>query len=101
MADMMTFSYRAPVRKKKVTKAKAALKPPNHRARWTQDDDLELVSSFGRGLSASELAKSLGRTKYAAIGRLHTLGLLSFDKDTLTYYTKPQHYYRVKPKAKA
>jgi len=73
-------------------------KPENHRHRWTLEQDLALVTAFGRGLPASDLAKDQKRTKYAVIGRLHTLGLLSFDKDTLTYYTKPQHYYRVKPK---
>jgi len=72
--------------------------PENHRHRWTAEQDLALVTAFGRGLPASDLAKDQKRTKYAVIGRLHTLGLLSFDKDTLTYYTKPQHYYRVKPK---
>ena len=82
-----------------LAKIKKKQQPPeNHRHRWTPEQDLALVTAFGRGLPASDLAKDQKRTKYAVIGRLHTLGLLSFDKDTLTYYTKPQHYYRVKPK---
>ena len=77
-------------------KAKISEKPTNHRARWTTDQDLVLVVGFSKGLAASELAKELKRTKFAVIGRLHTLGLLSFDKDTMTYFTKPQHYYTIK-----
>lgn len=75
---------------------KSEPKPANHRARWSLGDDLELSLHFGRGVSASELAKLMKRTKYAVIGRLHTLGLLSFNKDTMTYYTKPQYYYKIK-----
>lgn len=98
--SMTTTRRSSPVKTKAILdklKKKQDL-PENHRHRWTPDQDLALVIAFGRGAAASELAKSQKRTKYAVIGRLHTLGLLSFDKDTLTYYTVPQHYYRVKPK---
>jgi len=71
-------------------------KPEKHRERWSLGDDLELSLHFGKGVSASDLAERLKRTKLAVIGRLHALGLLSFDKDTMTYYTKPQHYYKIK-----
>jgi len=76
--------------------AAAKEKPANHRARWTTDQDLQLVVEFSKGMAASQLAKEMKRTKFAVIGRLHTLGLLSFDKDTMTYFTKPQHYYTIK-----
>lgn len=90
----------ATTRTPRTTSRSVTRTPTNHRARWTQEQDLELLKAFNGGMSASELAKDQRRTKYAVIGRLHTLGVLSFDKDTMTYYTKPQHYYRVKPKSK-
>lgn len=75
--------------------AKPKKSPSNHGTRWTSSDDNRLVAQFKAGTSVDGMAKLMGRTTYAVLGRLHSLGYLTFDRTNLTYYTKPTAYFTI------
>jgi len=70
-------------------------KPSNHRAAWDAEADNQLIINFVAGQTPAALAKTCGRTKASVAGRLHALGFLIFDKDTLTYSTAPKFWFKV------
>lgn len=72
-------------------------KPANHRAPWDAAADNALIVAFTAGQSPAQIAKTCSRTIAAIAGRLHALGLLIFDKDTLTYSTAPKLWYKITP----
>jgi hypothetical protein len=70
-------------------------KPLSHNKSWTKARDTELVKLFAMNVQPDEIGRALNRTTYSILGRLHTLGILSFDKNLNTYFTYPVPYYRV------
>lgn len=70
-------------------------KPLMHRKAWSAKDNSELIKMFAQGTAPDEMAKHLSRTVYSVLGQLHNSGVLSFDKDKGTYFTKPAAYYKV------
>lgn len=77
--------------------SKSQAQPANHRAPWNAAADNMLLFAFTTGQSPEQIAKTCSRTVASIAGRLHALGLLVFDKDTLTYSTAPKVWYKIKP----
>ena len=75
--------------------ASTPAKPANHRAAWDMAADHQLISEFARGHGPNAIAAVCGRTTASIAGRLHALGFLVFDKDTLTYSTPPKFWHKV------
>lgn len=69
--------------------------PTNHRAAWDAAADNQLITGFVAGMTPAALAKTCGRTKASVAGRLHVLGFLVFDKDTMTFSTAPKLWLKV------
>ena len=71
--------------------------PKQHRAPWTDAQDFQLLKLFATNICPDEIAAQMNRTIYSILGRLHTIGVLSFDKDQGIYYTKTPYYRVVNP----
>lgn len=71
--------------------------PKQHRAPWTDAQDFQLLKLFATNVCPDEIAAQMNRTIYSILGRLHTIGALSFDKDQGIYYTKTPYYRVVNP----
>lgn len=69
--------------------------PENHRDRWTDAADKQLLIGFARGMLPSELAALCGRTKSSVAGRLHNLGALMFDNVEMEFQTIPRVWLKV------
>jgi len=54
--------------------------PPNAGKAWSSDEEEELIASFDRGMSLSDLAKKHGRTVTAIRSRLEKLGKIDFSQ---------------------
>jgi hypothetical protein len=50
--------------------------PPNTGKAWAQEDDAQLLAGFDAGGEPKDLARMLGRTRYAVEARLVKLGKL-------------------------
>lgn len=77
------------------TKAVPSTPPANHRASWTVTADHQLLRGYGEGMTPSALAAFCGRTKSAVAGRLHALGVLTFDNVAMEFKTKPKVWLKV------
>ena len=71
--------------------------PKQHRAPWTDAQDFQLLKLFATNICPDEIAAQMNRTIHSILGRLHTIGVLSFDKDQGCYYTKTPYYRVVNP----
>ena len=71
--------------------------PKQHRAPWTEAQDFQLLKLFVTNICPEEIAAHMNRTIHSILGRLHTIGALSFDKDQGIYYTKTPYYRVVNP----
>ena len=71
--------------------------PKQHRAPWTDAQDFQLLKLFATNICPDEIAAQMNRTIYSILGRLHTIGVLSFDKEQGCYYTKTPYYRVVNP----
>ena len=71
--------------------------PKQHRAPWTDAQDFHLLKLFVTNICPEEIAAHMNRTIHSILGRLHTIGALSFDKDQGIYYTKTPYYRVVNP----
>jgi hypothetical protein len=71
--------------------------PKQHRAPWTDAQDFQLLKLFATNVCPDEIAAQMNRTIYSILGRLHAIGVLSFDKDQGGYYTKTPYYRVVNP----
>ena len=71
--------------------------PKQHRAPWTDAQDFQLLKLFVTNICPEEIAAHMNRTIHSILGRLHTIGALSFDKDQGIYYTKTPYYRVVNP----
>ena len=71
--------------------------PKQHRAPWTDAQDFQLLKLFATNVCPDEIAAQMNRTIYSILGRLHTIGVLSFDKEQGCYYTKTPYYRVVNP----
>lgn len=69
--------------------------PTNHRDRWTDAADRQLLIGFARGMLPSELAALCGRTKSSVAGRLHVLSVLTFDNVAMEFKTIPRVWLKV------
>jgi acyl carrier protein len=69
-------------------------RPANHQKRWSEDDEGLLVFRYAQGTPIDLIAKELGRTKVAVLGRLAELGFVYFDKDENAYFTAPTLIYK-------
>lgn len=77
------------------TKAAPPTPPANHRASWTVAADHQLLRGYGEGMTPGALAAFCGRTKSAVAGRLHALGVLTFDNVAMEFKTKPKVWLKV------
>lgn len=71
--------------------------PKQHRAPWTDAQDFQLLKLFATNICPDEIAAQMNRTIYSILGRLHLIGVLSFDKEQGGYYTKTPYYRVVNP----
>ena len=71
--------------------------PKQHRAPWTDAQDFQLLKLFATNICPDEIAAQMNRTICSILGRLHTIGVLSFDKEQGCYYTKTPYYRVVNP----
>lgn len=72
-----------------------ASSPTNHRKPWTIEADHQLLLGFSSGMTPAALAAFCGRTKAAVAGRLHVLGVLTFDNVAMEFKTLPQVWLKV------
>lgn len=85
------------IQKKQKKTAANGLAPIKHRAKWTETDDNKLLKMFCTNVCPEVMAGEMNRTVNSILGRLHALGVLSFDKDQGCYYTKTPYYRVVNP----
>lgn len=83
---------------KEKIKAADGTAPKQHRARWTDVQDVQLLKLFTTNVCPDEIAAKMNRTVHSILGRLHALEVLSFDKDQGCYYVKIPYYRVVNPK---
>ena len=71
--------------------------PIAHRQPWTDTQDAMLLKKFCTNVHPEVIAAEMNRTIISILGRLHALGVLSFDKEQGGYYTKTPYYRVVNP----
>jgi hypothetical protein len=80
-------------------KIAAATKPKKGRAgaRWTADENIKLLTLFGKGVELNKIVASLERLVGGVLSKLKEFGLLEFRKVgyNMVYYVPAKLYYKV------
>ena len=62
---------------------------------WAAEDVNKLLKLFYTGNTPESMAVKLNRTVGGVLGKLHSEGLLKFDREQMAYFTTPMHYYSI------